>query len=152
METRTTFEALEIDEAPYVEEYKKKYGEYPVLTPKKPVRLPTRFKTPRGETKFSMGEVYHPGTRFEVVGTEKGKRSAGAVNVVLKWDRKPGNEIVVMPKDVIAKLDIYHDDDSAEDIDTWLSRESEKPNFGSTVEPSVKKIIEERRKGALVSL
>ena len=58
MEIRTTFEALEIREAPYVEEYKKKYGEWPVMTPKTATRLPTRFKTPRGETKFSMGEVY----------------------------------------------------------------------------------------------
>jgi hypothetical protein len=161
-----TFEELGITESPYVLEYKEKYGKPPVLAPITATRLPTRFKTSSGGTRYSMKESYRTTARLRVLGTEPGKRKPDAVNIVLAHPDNLETHIVVTPEDMIRRLHVvvgtpaevvdparWFGDAEIDDVD----RMDDIPDPMETVKPvfkggEVKQLLEKRKKEAKVSI
>ena len=150
-----TFEALGIKNEPYVLEFKKLHGEFPVMEVRLPIRMPTRYETPDGKMKYHMKTTYRPGEKFRVVGIEPAKRAPDAVNVVLAHPSDPGSQVVLTPADLIKKMHIDMtggesklDGDPFDDA-PW---EDETPTPKPAVSGKVKEILEKRRKEALVSI
>jgi hypothetical protein len=72
-----TFEELGIDEEPYVEEFKKKYGSWPILELQTGAKLPVRL--PKGQFVMKGFDLL---SKFQVIGTEKGKKHP--LNIVVQ--------------------------------------------------------------------
>jgi len=156
-----SFEELGITVNPYVEEYKKTKGVYPILTVKKSAKLPTRYKASDGKLKFHMKTIYHPNQEFRVKGTEPGKRSPEAVNVILTHPTDPDSEIVITPADMIKKMAVIdptsrrkiEDPFKTEEFDLEAKEDDPLASIPQAIHSeSVKNILEKRKKEAAVSI
>lgn len=158
-----SFEELGITASPYIEEYKKVKGVYPILAVQKATKLPTRYKASDGELKFHMKTIYHPHQEFRVKGTEPGKRSPEAVNVILAHPTDPDSEIVITPADMIKKMAVIDPTsrrkvkdpfDETEEFDSEIEKEEDPlASIPKAVHSeSVKSILEKRKKEAAVSI
>ncbi len=144
-----TFEELGFTEEPYVIEFREKYGKYPILEPNGPHRLPTRYTDEGGEKKYHMKTTYRPGQKFQIIGTEPGKRKKGSLNIVFMHPEDGDQQIVLTPKDMITKMR----------INTTATEISEKPAEVFDMKPEeigvssdVKEILQKRKKEAFVSI
>ena len=84
-----TFEELGIDEEPYVGDFKKEYGSWPILELQTGVKLPVRL--PKGQ--FVMRN-FALTSKFQVIGTEKGKKHP--LNIVAQAIGVGSKDIIVI--------------------------------------------------------
>lgn len=149
----TTFEELGIS-APYVKEFRDKFGDYPTLSITKYCKLPLRYPSTGGKKVFRM----HPldeGREIQVTGTEPGKRVA--TNIICK--HKDG-EFVLEPKMVEKFCKVVNPYHASFKGGEHKKKASERPNKAEkkpksdyTPPPSkLKEIVQKRKKEAKFAL